>query len=71
MKHTHINELIAEYVDQTLSRHSREVFTTSLQNMVASPVQRRVTETYQVVSTLHRLKRSINASKFDNAASSS
>ncbi|KAK2568129.1 Protein YIPF3 [Acropora cervicornis] len=69
--HFAYHSVYEEYVDQTLSRHSREVFTTSLQNMVASPVQKRVTETYQVVSTPHRFKRSINASKFDDAASSS
>ena len=67
-KLTHINKLIAEYVEQTLSRQSREVFTTSLHNMIASPVQRRVTEIYQVPTKLDRLKRSINASKFDAAA---
>lgn len=71
MKFTHINKLIAEFVEQTLSRHSREVFTTSLHNMIASPAQMGVTEIYQVGTKLDRFERSVNASKFDNAASSS
>lgn len=71
IKLTHINELIAEYVDRPFSHHSRGLFTPGLQNMFMSTGQRRVTEIYQVVTRLDRFKRSINGSMFDNAVSSS
>ena len=53
---------ISEYADQTLSRHSREVLTTTWRSMIPSVAQLKNTGADQVIAHLARVKRSMNDS---------
>lgn len=57
---------LSEYADVGLSRYSRDVLTTSLQNVMPSAAQLRNTGADQVVAHLGRVKRSMNGSMLKN-----
>lgn len=53
---------VSDYAEQSLSRQSREVLTTSLQNMVPSFAELKNTSADQVIAHVGRIKRSMNNS---------